>query len=132
MRNLLKQLEEERTWTQRPKRMALRSMAYGISGLNAFKSLGLKTYPGLVHIPLSFKRPGQDDEDIEAELLTIKEKRVKDLPLGELLRARERPLAALKEYMKAMSIQGKGNAVIQNGAASALLSLNRPRKFLNS
>ena len=95
--------------------------------LKRTKALNLKTYPGLVHIPLSFKRPGMKEEDREAELTTIKEKKVKDLThLGELLRARERPLAALKEYQKAMAIQGMGNPAIQNGAASALLELKRP------
>ena len=97
--------------------------------LRRTKALGLRTYPGLVHIPLSFKRPGTKDEDIEANLMTISEKRVKDLThLGELLRARERPLAALMEYQKAMKLQGPGNPAIQNGAASALLALDRPKE----
>ena len=97
--------------------------------LTRTKALDLKTYPGLVHIPLSFKRPGTKEEDIEANLMTISQKRVKDLThLGELLRARERPLAALKEYEKAMKLQGPGNPAIQNGAASALLTLNRPKE----
>ena len=97
--------------------------------LTRTKALGLKTYPGLVHIPLSFKRPGTEDEELEAQLMTISQKRVKDLThLGELLRARDRPLAALKEYMKAMKLQGEGNPAIQNGAASALIDLDRPEE----
>ena len=82
-----------------------------------------------MHIPLSFKRPGTEDEELEAQLMTISQKRVKDLThLGELLRARDRPLAALKEYMKAMKLQGEGNPAIQNGAASALIDLDRPEE----
>ena len=51
------------------------------------KQQNLKTYPGLVHVPLDFKRPGVEEEDIEAELMTIEAKDVRDFAhLGELLR----------------------------------------------
>ena len=90
------------------------------------KQQNLKTYPGLVHVPLDFKRPGVDEEDIEAELMTIEAKEVRDFAhLGELLRARSRYKAALKEYQKAIRLNGPGNPAIQNGAASALLALDR-------
>lgn len=95
--------------------------------LKRTRKLGLKTYPGLVHMPLSFVRPDNEGEELEAELMTISEKQVKDLThLGELLRARDRPLAASKEYRKAMKLQGPGNPTIQNGLAKSLLALNRP------
>ena len=90
------------------------------------KRQNLKTYPGLVHVPLDFKRPGVDEEDIEAELMTIEAKDVRDFAhLGELLRARSRFKASLKEYRKAIKLNGPGNPAIQNGAASALLELDR-------
>lgn len=94
--------------------------------LKRTRKLGLKTYPGLVHMPLSFIRPDTEGEEVEAELMSISEKHVKDLThLGELLRARDRPLAASKEYRKAMKIQGPGNPTIQNGLAKSLLALDR-------
>ncbi len=98
------------------------------SWLKRTRRLGLKTYPGLVHMPLTFVRPDTEGEEVEAELMTITEKRVKDLThLGELLRARDRPLAASKEYRKAMKIQGPGNPTIQNGLANSLLALEQPQ-----
>ena len=113
---------------------ALRSV-YGVSldGLwnqwkSALKKKGLKTYPGLVQQSLEFRRPGDPkaDEDKEASYGSIEEKAVRDFAhLGELLRARKRPKAALKEYRKAINLGGDGNPMIQNGAASSLLELGQ-------
>ena len=94
----------------------------------ALKKRGLKTYPGLVQQSLEFRRPGdpKKDEDKESNYGSIKEKSVRDFThLGELLRARKRPKAALVEYKKAMTLGGEGNPLIQNGAADALLDLGR-------
>lgn len=115
-------------------RALAKTYGFDLSGLwkvwlKRTRNAGLKTYPGLVHMPLTFVRPDTEGEEVEAELMTIKEKRVKDLThLGELLRARERPLAASKEYRKAMDIQGTGNPAIQNGLANSLLMLERPNE----
>ena len=88
---------------------------------------GLREFPGLVQQSLEFKRPGdkkQESEEPEINYGSIKEKRIRDFThLGELLRARNRPKAALKEYRKAETLGGDGNPVVQNGAAEALLSL---------
>jgi tetratricopeptide (TPR) repeat protein len=92
-------------------------------------TLALKTYPGLVRTSLKFKRPGeqpkgedQDSPDIE----TIGEKKVKDLThLGELLRARGRLGAAMKEYDKAQALGGDGNPMLQNAIATSLVALKR-------
>ncbi|MCB9534701.1 MAG: hypothetical protein H6704_00370 [Myxococcales bacterium] len=93
------------------------------------RSLGLKTYPGLVQTSLKFKRPGDpegDDAEAEPEYATIEQKRVKDLAhIGELLRARDRHKAALMEYRKAIVLGGDGNPVVQNGAAASMLHLGR-------
>jgi tetratricopeptide (TPR) repeat protein len=89
---------------------------------------GLKEYPGLVQQSLEFKRPGdaEKDETNEINYGSIKQKKVRDFThLGELLRARKRPKAALKEYQKAELIGGDGNPTIQNGAAESLLHLKR-------
>ncbi|HGG56560.1 MAG TPA: hypothetical protein ENK31_02060, partial [Nannocystis exedens] len=86
---------------------------------------GFKTFPGLVQTSLKFKRPGAEGEE-EADYSTISEKQVKDFThLGELLRARNRMAASLAEYRKAMTAGGDGNPVIQNGAAAALIALER-------
>ena len=45
--------------------------------------------------------------------------------LGELLRARDRKIAALREYRKAEAKGGDGHLVVQNGIATLLLDLNR-------
>ncbi len=89
---------------------------------------GYKQYPGLVRTTLKFKRPGQDEEaELESDLGTITEKRVKDFThLGELLRARDRFKGAAKEYRKAMALGGDGNPVIQNGLARSLLAADAP------
>jgi tetratricopeptide (TPR) repeat protein len=107
------------------------STVYGVTldGLwNSWKAVmlkkGFKTYPGLVQTKMKFKRPGQPeaDEDALTDYGTIEEKKVKDLAhLGELLRARDRFKASLKEYQKAMVLGGDGNPMIQNGAARAML-----------
>ena len=93
------------------------------------KQRGLREFPGLVQQSLEFKRPGEKEKDpdkLEINYGSIKEKRVRDFThLGELLRARKRPKAALKEYRKAEVIGGDGNPVLQNGLAEALLSLKR-------
>lgn len=95
---------------------------------------GFKQHPGLVQTSLKFKRPGQSDadsgEDIGATdhgIDTIKDKKVKDFAhLGELLRARSRHVAALKEYAKATALGGDGNPLVQNGTAASLLATGRP------
>ena len=90
--------------------------------------VGLKEYPGLIQQSLEFKRPGEakKDEDYEINYGSIKQKKVRDFThLGELLRARNRPKAALKEYRKAELLGGDGNPTIQNGAAESLLQLKR-------
>ncbi len=90
------------------------------------KTLGLRTYPGLVQTSLRFKRPGQEGEP-EPEYDTIEEKKTRDYAhLGELLRARERHKGALVEYRKAMVTGGEGNPVIQNGAAASMLAIGKP------
>ena len=118
-----------------PMNQALKNTyGFNLSGLwtawlKRTRKAGLKTYPGLVHMPLTFIRPDTEGEEVESELMTIKEKRVRDLThLGELRRARDRPLAASKEYRKAMKIQGSGNPTIQNGLANSLLMLERPNE----
>lgn len=92
------------------------------------KTRGLKTYPGLVQTSLKFKRPGdpEGEAEQEADYDTIEEKAVKDhTHLGELLRARNRHKAALKQYQKAIKQGGDGNPVIQNGAAAAMLEIEQ-------
>lgn len=90
------------------------------------KGIGLKEYPGLIQQNLKFKRPGQKDEDVEEDYISIKEKEVKDWThLGELLRARNQWIAALAEYRKAKQKNGDGNPLIQNGIASTLIELKQ-------
>jgi tetratricopeptide (TPR) repeat protein len=95
----------------------------------AMKARGFKKHPGLVQTSLKFKRPGQSEEEEpgqDADFDTIGEKRVRDFThLGELLRARDRPKAALQEYRKAMALGGDGNPMIQNGAAATLVALDQ-------
>ncbi len=92
-------------------------------------TLSLKTYPGLVQTSLKFKRPGEKDDAPEEEsrdIDTIEEKKVKDLThIGELLRARGRLAAAMKEYDKAQAVGGDGNPMLQNAAAATLVQLKR-------
>ena len=88
--------------------------------------LGLREYPGLVQMSLEFKRPGDKDssQELEINYSSMKDKQVKDYThLGELLRARKRHRAALKEYQKATKINGDGNPTIQNGVAESLFAL---------
>ena len=93
--------------------------------LQAMKAEGFKRYPGLVQRSLKFKRPGEDGEP-EAEYDSIEEKEVKDWAhLGELLRARGRYYAALREYRKAEKKGGDGHLVVQNGIAKSLLELDQ-------
>ena len=94
--------------------------------LVAMKAEGFKRYPGLIQRSLQFKRPGDEGEP-EAEYDSIEEKEVKDWAhLGELLRARGRHYAALREYKKAEGKGGDGHLVVQNGIAESLLELNQP------
>ena len=94
--------------------------------LIAMKAEGFKRYPGLVQRSLQFKRPGDEGEP-EAEYASIEEKEVKDWAhLGELLRARGRHYAALREYKKAEKKGGDGHLVVQNGIAESLLELKQP------
>jgi tetratricopeptide (TPR) repeat protein len=108
----------------------LESFGFNLDGLwstwlEKMKTEGFKTYPGLVQRSLRFKRPGQDEEP-EAEYDSIEQKEVKDWAhLGELLRARDRKIAALREYRKAEAKGGDGHLVVQNGIATLLLDLNR-------
>ncbi|MEE2786617.1 MAG: tetratricopeptide repeat protein [Myxococcota bacterium] len=96
--------------------------------LRAMKSQGLKTYPGLFQQELEFKRPGdaeKEDDEFEVNYESMDKKKVRDFThLGELLRGRSRPKAALVEYRKAISIAGQGNPVLQNGAAEALIEMS--------
>ena len=115
-----------------------RSFGHDLDGLwtawrGQLKSRGFKTYPGLVQTSLKFKKPGQTEDEAavldSADYATIDEKRIKDLThIAELMRARDRHLAALKEYRKAEALAGDGNPVIQNGAARSLLELGRPQE----
>ncbi len=94
--------------------------------LAAMKTEGFQRYPGLVQRSLKFKRPGDEGEP-EAEYDSIEEKEIKDWAhLGELLRARGRYYAALREYQKARDKGGDGHLVVQNGLAESLLELERP------
>ena len=97
--------------------------------LKAMKTKGLKTYPGLVQQALEFKRPGdadKKDDEFEINYQSMDKKKVRDFThLGELLRGRNRPKAALVEYRKAIQIAGEGNPVLQNGAAEALLEMDK-------
>lgn len=91
------------------------------------KQRGFKRYPGLVQRSLQFKRPGEGDAEPEAEYDSIEQKEVKDhAHLGELLRARDRLKAALREYRRAEEKGGDAHLVVQNGIASVLLTLERP------
>ncbi len=105
---------------------------YDLAGLwrfwkNAAPTLGYKIWPDLKPLSLKFSKPGDPVDPLEDDYATIEEKNTKDLAhLGELLRAQNRHLAALRHYQKAMEISGKGNPTVQNGAASALLALQRP------
>ena len=93
--------------------------------LVAMKSEGFQRHPGLVQRSLKFKRPGEEGEP-EADYDSIEEKEVKDWAhLGELLRARGRFYAALKEYRKAEAKGGDGHITVQNGIAESLLELGQ-------
>ena len=93
------------------------------------KARGFKRYPGLVQRSLQFKRPGEGEGELEAEYDSIEQKEVKDhAHLGELLRARDRLKAALREYRRAEEKGGDAHLVVQNGIASVLLALQRPQK----
>jgi tetratricopeptide (TPR) repeat protein len=114
--------------------VALRSVyGFSLSGLwtawhRDLKTRDLRAYPGLVQMSLEFKRPGdpKEDEELEISYGSIKKKQVRDYThLGELLRARKRFKAALKEYLKAEAIAGNGNPTVQNGTAESLLALER-------
>ncbi len=106
---------------------------FNLSGLwtawhRDLKTRELREYPGLVQMSLEFKRPGETTEDdaLEISYGSIKKKQVRDYThLGELLRARKRFKAALKEYLKAEAIAGDGNPTVQNGTAESLLALDR-------
>lgn len=94
------------------------------------KKRGFKEYPGLVQRTMKFKRPGQEDDENQTELQgdfdDIEQKKVRDFAhLGDLLRARSRHMAALKEYKKAIALGGDGNPVIQNSAAATLIEIGR-------
>ncbi|MEE2757105.1 MAG: peptidase MA family metallohydrolase [Myxococcota bacterium] len=113
---------------------ALRSVyGFNLMGLwtawhRDLKTRGLQEYPGLVQMSLEFKRPGEttDEDELEISYGSIKKKQVRDYThLGELLRARKRFKAALKEYLKAEAIAGNGNPTVQNGTAESLLALER-------
>ena len=106
--------------------------AYGLdldgvwsSWLVAMRGEGFRRYPGLVQRSLKFKRPGEEGEP-EAEYDSIEQKEVKDWThLGELLRARGRCHAALREYRKAEKQGGDGHLAVQNGIAECLLELGK-------
>jgi tetratricopeptide (TPR) repeat protein len=112
------------------------SEAYGLSlrgvwdeWLKAMHAEDFKRYPGLVQRSLKFKRPGQEGEP-EAEYDSIENKEVKDhAHLGELLRARGRNYAALREYRRAEKQGGDGHLTVQNGIASTLLELGTPEEI---
>ena len=71
-------------------------------------------------------REDTQDDEFEIKYESIKSKQVRDYThLGELLRGRERPKAALKEYQKASRLGGDGNPMIQNGVAESLIELKR-------
>lgn len=91
------------------------------------KTRGFKRYPGLVQRSLKFKRPGESEDELEAEYDSIEQKEVKDhAHLGELLRARDRLKAALREYRRAEEKGGNAHLVVQNGIAAVLLALQQP------
>jgi tetratricopeptide (TPR) repeat protein len=116
-----------------------KTYGYDLGGLwttwkKEMRTRGFKQHPGLVQTSLKFKRPGQSDADSGEDpkatdhgIDTIKDKKVKDFAhLGELLRARDRHVGALKEYAKATAIGGDGNPLVQNGTAASLLATGRP------
>jgi len=95
--------------------------------VSEMKGRGFKRYPGLVQRSLKFKRPGETEDELEAEYDSIEQKEVKDhAHLGELLRARDQLKAALREYRRAEQKGGDAHIVVQNGIASVLLALQRP------
>jgi tetratricopeptide (TPR) repeat protein len=110
------------------------SVAFGVnldglwsSWLSEMKRRGFKRYPGLVQRSLSFKRPGEGEAEPEAEYESIEQKEVRDhAHLGELLRARDRLHAALREYERAAEQGGDAHLVVQNGIAAVSLALQRP------
>ncbi len=74
---------------------------------------------------LTFK----DDEDPRAELKLIQEKEAEDFTyLGDLLKARDRPKAAVAEYRKAEKRSKGMNPFVQYKLADALLRLDRPEE----
>ena len=99
------------------------------SWLREMHTRGFKRYPGLVQRSLSFKRPGEEGEELEAEYDSIEQKEVKDhAHLGELLRARDKLHAALREYQRAKAKGGDAHLVVQNGIAAVSLALKRPQQ----
>jgi tetratricopeptide (TPR) repeat protein len=93
--------------------------------LAEMRGRGFKRYPGLVRRSLRFKRPGDEGEP-EAEYDSIEEKEVKDWAhLGELLRARGKVVAALREYQKAAAKGGDAHIAVQSGMAASLIELKR-------
>ncbi|MBM4290346.1 MAG: hypothetical protein FJ138_01935 [Deltaproteobacteria bacterium] len=95
------------------------------SWLTEMRARGFRRHPGLVRRSLRFKRPGDEGEP-EAEYDSIEEKEVKDWAhLGELLRARGKTVAALREYRKAEAKGGDGHLAVQAGIAASLIALKR-------
>lgn len=89
----------------------------------------LLTVPTKYRSRLYFKNRNQSTDDIQE----IGEKKAQDFVyLGDLLRARDRLLAASKEYAKAVAIVGSSSPVIQAKLAATLLALKRPKEALEA
>ncbi len=78
---------------------------------------------------LYFKNKNQSSDELES---IGEEEAEKYTYLGDLLRARERYLAASKEYEKAAAIVGETSPVIQSKRAATYLSLEQPMKALEA
>ena len=93
------------------------------------KGLSLTQLPGSYTQKLYFKNKDTNEDELES----IEEKEAKDFTyLGDLLRARERNLAASKEYEKAAALSERSSPIIQAKLAVTHLSLGAPKAALNA
>ncbi|MCA9523310.1 MAG: tetratricopeptide repeat protein [Myxococcales bacterium] len=91
----------------------------------------LRSYPGLVPVGKLFK--GKANDQRRAELGMIKEKEARRFVyLGDLLRARRRYRAAVKEYRKATGLIGDVKPMVQAKLAHAYLELGLSQKAIDT
>lgn len=91
----------------------------------------LRSYPGLVPVGLLFK--GKEKDQRRAELGMIKEKDARRFVyLGDLMRARRRFRAAVKEYRKATGLIGDVKPMVQAKLAHAYLELRQPKRAIDT